>query len=410
MRILEPKDFYRQSTKRKRRAPKHWRVLIVSLVLVAVTSYSVHLYRRPLPTLIPKTTTISVQPGKIKLDWPEAGQAAIGALDYGVLASNGEQKAAPMASTAKVMTALAVLRKKPLAAGQQGPILTLTADDVSLFEDYVARGGSYVTVNEGEEISEYQALQALMLPSANNIADTLAIWTFGSMDNYLGYANDLAAKLGLSNTHLADASGFSPETVSSASDLVLLGQAAMREPALAEIVGQASVAGNVDNVNKLLGQDGIIGIKTGNTDEAGGCYIFAAKHTYDDKQAVTVIGAFMGASSLKEAFIATKPLLASSVQNFVKTTVIKRGQLIGQYHLPWGGTVAAVAERDISMFGWNGDGTKVTSKLNTLARPQNSKSIVGAVIVQTREGPKKVSAVLNNDAPSPGLRWRLWRD
>jgi D-alanyl-D-alanine carboxypeptidase (penicillin-binding protein 5/6) len=44
-------------------------------------------------------------------------------------------------------------------------------------------------VQLGEELSEYQALQALLLPSANNIAETLARWAFGSIDAYNAYAN-----------------------------------------------------------------------------------------------------------------------------------------------------------------------------------------------------------------------------
>jgi D-alanyl-D-alanine carboxypeptidase (penicillin-binding protein 5/6) len=178
------------------------------------------------------------------------------------------------------MTAYSVLKQKPLKPGQQGPIISISDQDVLTYNDYYSKGGSVAKVVPGEKISEYQALQALMLPSANNFADTLAIWAFGSMDKYILYANNQAKTLGLKDTHISDASGFSPQTLSSARDLVLLGQAAIKDPALAEIANQQQAnvpeAGTVHNVNWLLGTDNVNGIKTGNTEEAMGCFLFSS--------------------------------------------------------------------------------------------------------------------------------------
>ena len=185
------------------------------------------------------------------------------------------------ASTIKIITALAILDKKPLQTGQQGPYITLGTSDVAIYQDYLRRGGSVAKVAAGEKISQYQALQAMLLPSANNIADSLVIWAFGSQKAYLSYAADFVASIGLKNTHLADASGFSPNSTSTAEDLVTAGLKAMRNPVIAEIVAQKQakipIAGVIQNVNWLLGKDGIIGIKTGHTDEAGGCYLFASR-------------------------------------------------------------------------------------------------------------------------------------
>src|SRR5207245_1841316 len=120
-----------------------------------------------------------------KITWPAYGQAGIGAAGYGLLSVAGAQTAAPIASVAKVMTALAVLSQKPLELNQQGPTITITEEDVASYENYVTQGGSVVRVDSGEQISEYQALQAMLIPSANNMAFTLSRWAFGSTDNYL---------------------------------------------------------------------------------------------------------------------------------------------------------------------------------------------------------------------------------
>ncbi len=254
-----------------------------------------------------------------KFDWPTYGQAAFGAHDYGVLATSGQQKPFPMASVAKTVTALAILKQKPLTRGEQGPILTLTNADVAIYNRYVAQNGSVALVESGEQITEYQALQAIMLPSANNMAETLANWAFGSQADYVAYANNLVKSYGMTNTHIVDASGFSPGTTSTAQDLVLLGTRAMANPILAEIVAQTQatlpVAGLVRNVNYQLGENGVIGIKTGNTAEAGGCYLMAATRTFDAKHTLTLIVAVMGAPNLATAMRDSLAVLATSYQN-----------------------------------------------------------------------------------------------
>src|SRR5258708_40122528 len=94
-----------------------------------------------------------------------------------------------------------------------------------------------------------------------------------------------AAALGMGATHYADVSGFSPLSVSIPSDLIRLGQTAMLQPVLAQIVAQSQatlpVAGVVHNLDTLLGQEGGVGIKTGHTDQAGGCFVMAADLTDD---------------------------------------------------------------------------------------------------------------------------------
>ncbi|HEY1914137.1 MAG TPA: hypothetical protein VGH27_01045 [Streptosporangiaceae bacterium] len=87
---------------------------------------------------------------------------------------------------------------------------------------------------------------------------------------------------GMTGISYTDASGLDPATTSTAADQVRLGMAAMHVPALAEIAALPTavvpVAGVIRNTNKLLGQDGIAGLKTGSTQAAGGCVLVAAWH------------------------------------------------------------------------------------------------------------------------------------
>jgi D-alanyl-D-alanine carboxypeptidase (penicillin-binding protein 5/6) len=402
------------------------RLLLVSIILVLLAETS--LYFRPLPTLQPvvnvKNPTSSIS---TVLPLPRYGQAAVGATGFGVLQISGPQISAPIASVAKVMTAYSVLKQKPLKVGEQGPVISITDQDVLTYNDYYSKGGSTARVAPGEKISEYQALQALMLPSANNFADTLATWTFGSMDKYIAYANAQAKDLGLKNTHISDASGFSPQTMSSAQDLVLLGQAAIKDPVLAEIVNQKQAdvpeAGTVRNVNWLLGTDSVNGIKTGNTDEALGCFLFSSQRNING-QKVTLIGAIMGAPDLNKAITDSRPIINAADKGFETVTAVKAGQAVGYYQLPWGGKVEAVAKKDLSFFVWKGIIVDLSAKLNPIKVPQKQGAVVGALnsktatrpahtdggTVDNRTATKSASTevVLAQPIEKPSWKWRIF--
>lgn len=254
------------------------------------------------------------------IEWAGYGEQAIGASGSSVLASYGPNDPMPIASVAKVMVALAVLKQKPLNPGEQGPPVPITAYDVQLYHEDLAQGQSVAAVRAGEHISEYQALQGLLLPSANNLATTLTNWAFGSQSAYIAYANNLAKELAMAHTHFADASGFSPDTVGSASDLVLLGEAALQNPVIKQIVGTYTatipVAGKVTNTNTDIApgnSTGLHGLKTGNTDQAGGCFLFSTEY-----QGHTLVGAIVGAPDLPTA-LRDAPAIMQSFKSAVRT-------------------------------------------------------------------------------------------
>jgi len=248
------------------------------------------------------------------LPWPSYGQAAYGVVDDGVLAtSDKDAQPVPIASLAKVITALAVLKQKPLAPGEQGPIITLTEEDAASYREYVAKSGTVVPIEVGEKISEYQALQAMLLPSANNMADTLARWAFGSVDNYNAYATNMLTELGFSKTIVTDASGYSPSTKSTATEMVKLGMLYIQNPVLKSIAGETKAtipfAGTITSYNSAINKDGILGLKVGFTDEAGKSFLVADVRE-GDKNSVSVV-AVIGAKSLPTAMNDAKNLLKS---------------------------------------------------------------------------------------------------
>ncbi len=413
MRVLEAKELEKrrhkrakkQKTKRRKRSAAPFICLILAVYVVAALVV-------PLPALqarmnepkLPAAVTVS-------LPWPGYGQAAIGAVGYGLLAQNGEQKPLPMASVAKVITALAVLKVHPIQPGTQGETMTITKQDVATYNQYLAEGQSVVEVEVGEQLTEYQALQALLLPSANNMADVLVRWAFGSAQDYLTFANPFVDTLGLSNTQIADASGFSAQTASTAADLAKLAEIAMNQPVIAEIVVQPQadlpVAGTVYNVNYQLGSAGIVGIKTGNTDEAGGCYLFAAKRQLDASNSVTVVGAVMGAPNLVIAMKDTLPLLDEAFKNFKVTKPVETNQIIGLVSQPGGSSVPIVAQQGVAVVSWAAQTMRAEFSMAPLRAQVSAGDELGTLTLHAGDMEYKVPLVAAEAIATRSALWRL---
>jgi D-alanyl-D-alanine carboxypeptidase (penicillin-binding protein 5/6) len=229
--------------------------------------------------------------------WPAYGQAAFVQEGQSQIQAGPNQHAAPVASVAKVMTAYLVLRDHPLQLGQDGPTITLTEADVADTDRRAGQGESVVPIAAGEQLTELQALQALLLPSANNIAAVLARWDAGSVEGFVDRMNATARSLGMTDTRYTDPSGYDDATVSTAADQVRIVERAMSLPVLASIVATPSatlpVAGTVHNTNTLLGHDGFVGVKTGSTNAAGGCFAFQTVRWIDGKR-TTITGVVLG--------------------------------------------------------------------------------------------------------------------
>ena len=215
--------------------------------------------------------------------WPVSGQGAY-VLGTGRPAVSLQEQPAPIASLAKVMTAYLVLKHYPLRGPETGPLLAVGPDDVADAEIRRTEGQSVVTVRAGEQLTERDALMALLLPSANNIAQLLARQVDGSVPAFVTEMNHTAHSLGMSHTSYTDPSGFDAHTVSTALDQLKLALVVAGDDTLAAMMATPSyslpVAGRVTNTDTLIGEDGFVGLKTGSDDAAGGCFMFRSwRHT-----------------------------------------------------------------------------------------------------------------------------------
>ncbi|MFD2762782.1 D-alanyl-D-alanine carboxypeptidase family protein [Micromonospora eburnea] len=372
---------------------------LLALILIGTALFAVAPLRRPLPApavtrAVPASMTI---PGKAPVvPWPETGQAALMVEGVGSLGRSGGSKPVPIASVTKVMTAYVILTEHPLKRGEHGPKLTVSKERAAAYPAEQSRSESLVPVVAGAVFTERQALQAVMLPSANNMARILAEWDAGSIEAFVEKMNDTAAALGMTNTHYTDPAGYDPGTVSTADDQVLLARRAMKLPAFAEIVAQKQatlpIAGVVRNYNSLVGQDGVVGIKTGSTDEAGGCLVFAAVVKVGGRK-VTVVGAVLGQPGantpvqLARVFRVTRPLVRTAAAAVRVHPVVRAGDQVALVQGPLGAVTTLNATEDLNVVGWPGlrvrldvDVPEVPARLPAETEHGRIKAVAGGVV------------------------------
>jgi D-alanyl-D-alanine carboxypeptidase (penicillin-binding protein 5/6) len=226
--------------------------------------------------------------------WPQHGQAAL-VLGNGRLAGSPHEEPVPIASLAKVMTAYLTLTRYPLSGAQDGFTITISAAQAQAVAQDARQGESVVAVHASERLTERQLLEALLIPSGNNIAQMLATQVAGSQTHFVAEMNAQARALGMDHTIYTDPSGLDPSTVSTAADQLHVFQRAMRFPVFRQIVSMASVtlpaAGTLTNYNPLIAE-GFAG-KTGSDSAARGCLAFFTHVTVSGRR-VTVVGVVLG--------------------------------------------------------------------------------------------------------------------
>jgi len=396
--------------------PRRLAILFLAIIVV-IGALGAWNYFRPIPA-VAATTSLHTQdtvPGAVPaIRWPSTGAAAMGASGLGLIASSGNEKPVAAASVTKVMTALVILGDKPLQPDQKGPSITITDADVQSYQAALANKESVVEVRAGEVLTEFELLEGLLIPSANNFAELLARWDAGSVDSFVASMNKKAGELDLTQTTFADASGASPATVSTPSDLMTLGMEAMKLEVFAQIVAMPQadlpVAGTVYNVDAVLGQSGIVGIKTGSGLAEGANFLFAATSQVDGHP-LMLYGCVMSQPTLARALAAAKVLLASMQASLHVRRVIARNQAVASYVTPWGGQADLLSTVDVDLVEWPGMilRQRLDSRPLVIDKPIDSGTPEGSEHVVLGDYSFDVPLVTGSALFPPGRLWRLTR-
>ncbi|MFG2722155.1 D-alanyl-D-alanine carboxypeptidase [Streptomyces sp. NPDC048416] len=407
------------------RRVKIWGTLVVLLAIVLMVVQAL----RPLPAPTLKLTTAAshtADGGALALPWPTEGQAVVDIAGLGRMGSYGEMKPLPIGSVAKVMTTYLILRDHPLKAGDKGPMIPVDQKAQDDYTNGVTEKESVVEVKAGQQISELEALQAVMLPSANNVARLLARWDASTEEAFIKKMNDTAKEFGMTNTTYTDASGLKESTVSTAEDQVGLARRAMAIPAFRQITRLPSYTSTTTsggntvetartqrNFNSLVPLYGVVGIKTGSTTKAGGNLLFAAEKTVGDSKQL-IIGAVFGQhkpSIIETATDASKSLILAAGNALRNETVVKKGEVVGRIEDGLGGTVPVMADKDLAVPVWSGASVaiKLTDGGGKLPHSAKAGTTVGTLTVGTGTGEVKVPVSLKDDLSEPSFGAKLTR-
>lgn len=371
-------------------------------------------------------------PGTIPtLPWSPNGEEAVAIGGIGTIGTHGGNQPEETWSVAKLMTAYIVLKAHPLAPATPGPTLSVTPADVAIYNSDKASHDSVVPVSAGEQLTERQALEALLIPSGNNIAPILADWVAGSETAFVAKMNAEAALLGMHNTHYADASGANPATVSTATDQLKLLETVWKVPTIRHITEMAQVttlpapANPIYyNYDGMIGHYGFIGGKTGSS--TTGAFSFVAQKTIGGQPRL-IFGTVMGqiaqsTPSLTMPPNANDPLsvieqaeaaaynLVNAIGNFpLGKSYLPSGTALGSISSAWATGLKAVTSKPISFYGYPGIHTSMIVRKNKLGTTVAANQVVATLTITVGYNSTTVNLVASRAMPAPSLFWKLTR-
>jgi serine-type D-Ala-D-Ala carboxypeptidase (penicillin-binding protein 5/6) len=406
-----------------RARPRRWPLVVVVAAILVVAAVVVRLTTLKPPNLALRVafpTTVRLSGSAPQPAWPGNGQAALVVQGIGSLGSTGGDSSRPTASLAKVMTAYLTLKQYPLTATGQGFTLTVTPAEARAEVEDVKRDESVVAVRAGERLDERQLLEALLIPSGDNIAVILAAHEAGSVSRFVVQMNRTARALGMAKTTYTDPSGYETTTVSDAADQLRVFERAMRFAVFRQIVSMSSatlpIAGTVKNYNPLIAQ-GYLG-KTGSDSAAEGCLAFFKQMTVDGRT-LTVVGVVLGqghggvTSVILAAAAAAAERLARSVTPALRAqTVLPAGTAVMVASRVDGRGVAGVTASPLKVIGWGGLQERLAIRSHALGSHLSAGQGVGEVALAgslpTGAGDRTQTGVGAAAAlPAPGIVWRL---
>lgn len=337
------------------------------------------------------------QPSK-KVTLPESGESGIGATTFGTIALSGTNATVPIASITKTITALVVLDKLAPDPGEASLVeVTFGYVDEQIRQETIAENGASQPIHAGLSMSLHDAISIMMLASANNYATSLAIKAYGDLDSYLAAANNWLDKQGIQDLHVADASGLSPESAGTAESLLALGNLAMANETLAEIVNLDQITvdkiGTIQNGNPLHGIDGVDGIKVGSTTEAGECLLYSKLMSIDG-ESIRIVGVTLGQQEMSVLIDRARITLSELSNGITRATIVSRGTQFGEIRLQTGEKYTINAAEDLSAITWPGVPIIATPKIYNEILPGKG-SPAGELEVTIGAETKKIPLTIN---------------
>lgn len=289
----------------------------------------------------------------------DASYGIVMTSDGQVLWSRSPEESSSIASTTKIMTAIVALENGNL--DQQ----------VTVSENAASVGESSASLTAGSQTTLRDLLYAMMVESGNDAAVAVAEGVAGSSDAFVDMMNAKAAELNLHNTHFSNPNGLEQEGHHScASDLAVLAQYAMRKQDFRDMVGSKTVTVDlghgeetIESTDVLLGSyDGLIGVKTGFTDEAGYCFVGAC-----NRDGLEIYSVVLGSSDAGSRFTSTRELMDWAYKHYLQVQLSDTSSIVANVPaVAWGDkTVPVRCDSDVTCCALDYEGT-ITQSISLL--------------------------------------------
>jgi len=320
-------------------------------------------------------TPAAAAPAKPELSAKSA--IVVNAANGDVLYARNANRRRAIASTTKLMTALLTLESVSLTTDFTAPAYQASPAEVT------------IGLRAGERMRVRDLMRALLLPSANDAAATLAQGVSGSRARFVKAMNRRARRLGLRHTHYSNPVGLDVgRNYSSASDLVTLVRRLRRFAFFRKTTNLVEAhlrSGDhprtVVNRNDLVARYRFVnGVKTGHTNKAG--YVLVGSGT---KHGVTVISAVLGDPSEDARDADTINLLDYGLSRLRRVTAVRRGQRLGAAKVRYreSETVPLVAGRTVRAVVRRGQRPQVAVDAPAVVGgPKPAGAVVGAAVVR----------------------------
>lgn len=380
------------------------------LLVLILAAYVATTLLWPLNAVQPTTRAVALQPAAAPAAqpaWPAEGEAAI-AID-GVPGTLSSSASAPesIASITKVVTALVVLDRLPLAPGEQGKSYAFTQADSADYWQYRARGESSLDVPVDGSLTQLQMLQGMLIASANNYAQRLASDLFGTDAEFSAAANAYLAERGIEGITIVNPTGIEAGNTATPAALIALAERALANPVIAEIVRTPELtlpgAGTFRNGNALLGDPGVVGVKTGTLDAWN---LLTAKDITVGGATVRAYAAVLGQPGPDTRNQATRDLFTQLEEELQPSPSVTAGTVVGKVETLWSDDIDLVSASDATVVLWNG-ATAQTSTRFDLGDAREPGETVGTL---TATGPVDAATVdvqLADEIEPPSPWWRL---
>jgi D-alanyl-D-alanine carboxypeptidase (penicillin-binding protein 5/6) len=316
---------------------------LVASILLASSSLS---FAQQPTAPVPSATLPTPTPGQVVQQQPQAIPAApqlaatgyilVDATTGAIVAEFNSSERLPPASLTKMMSSYLVVDEIEKGRISEDSLVNISVKAWKM-------GGSRMYVKEGTQVPVIDLLRGVIIQSGNDATVALAEYVSGNEDAFVDLMNQTAARMGMTNTHFENSSGWPAEGhLTTAKDLAVLARAIINDhpthyPLHAE---KHFTYNNIRQPNRntlLFRDDAVDGLKTGHTDEAGYCLVASAKR--DNTRFIAVV---MGTANERARAAETEKLLAYGFRYFQTTPLYQAGQQVGTSRV-WAGQADEVS-------------------------------------------------------------------